>query len=100
MTNVELVRELRRWAQARAACNKRRNEQGKEPLDSDLLSEAADRLEKITTEPITKERVEEIVAAAFASVDSIDLHSRYDHVRKEALAAIRGRLVSLIMREV
>jgi len=100
MTNNELAGELRSWARARAACNKRRNEQGKEPLDSDLLAEAADRLEKITAEPITEERVEALVASAFASVDSIDLHSRYEHVRREALSIIRVRLIALIMREV
>lgn len=44
MTNEELSAELRDWAKAREYVSKRRGEEGKEPLDSRLLREAAERL--------------------------------------------------------
>jgi len=47
MTNAQLAEELRDWARARTACNKRRADKGKEPLDSRLLLDTADRLEKM-----------------------------------------------------
>ena len=100
MTNTELAVELRRWAKARMACNQRRSDQGKEPLDSILLTEAADRLENTEKEPMTAERAEALVSSAFSSVAPIDLDSKYSHVRLNTFGRIRMRLIELIVREV
>jgi len=79
MNNLELARELRRWARARDNCNRRRKTDEKPPLESDLLILAADRLELSTEEGAPSNRMVFKASVGNAGSCNMNGHDEHDH---------------------